>query len=61
MKTSLKVALGIGIGLGGLGSAASTASAVPLRGLDRAVATVADTAKGVENVRWICGPYGGCR
>lgn len=54
MKTSLKLILIAGIGLGGLGEAASSASALPLRGLDPAHAPAADAAKGVENIRWIC-------
>lgn len=61
MKTSLKLVLAAGIGLGGLGSAAMPASAMPPSGIDLALATPADTAKGFENIRWIRGPYGGCR
>jgi hypothetical protein len=49
----------MGIGLGRLGSTAASASAMPLSGLDPALATAADTTKAVENIRWICGPYGG--
>jgi len=51
----------MGIGLGDLGSTAAAASAMPLSGLDPALATAADTTKAVENIRWICGPYGGCQ
>jgi hypothetical protein len=58
MKTSLKLVLAAGIGLG---SAAMPASAMPPSGIDLALATPADTAKGFENIRWIRGPYGGCR
>jgi len=61
MKTCLRLALVMGIGLGGLGSTAASASAMPLSGLDPALATAADTTKAVENIRWICGPYGGCQ
>jgi hypothetical protein len=61
MKTSLKLMLIAGIGFGGLGEIASSASALPLSGLDPALAPTADAAKSVENIRWICGPYGGCR
>jgi hypothetical protein len=32
-----------------------------LSGLDLALATAADTTKAVENIRWICGSYGGCQ
>jgi hypothetical protein len=59
MKTCLKLILAVGIGFGGLGLAA--ASAMPVSDLDPAIATPSDTAKNVESVRWICGPYGGCR
>ena len=61
MKTCLRLALVMGIGLGGLGSTAASASAMPLSGLDPELATAADTTKAVENIRWICGPYGGCQ
>src|ERR1019366_707248 len=61
MKTNLQLVLAAGTGLGGLGSAAMPASAMPPSGFDLALATPADTAKGFENIRWIRGPYGGCR
>lgn len=61
MKTGLKLVLTAGIGLGGLGLAAVSAPAMPVRGLDPAFATAPDTAKNVESARWIRGPYGGCR
>jgi hypothetical protein len=61
MNISLKLILIAGIGLGGLGEAASSGLALPRSGLDPALAPAADAAKGVENIRWICGPYGGCR
>ncbi|WP_156964553.1 hypothetical protein [Methylocapsa aurea] len=53
--------LAAGIGLGGFGLAAPAASAMPMNGLAPAVAMSEDIAQSVENVRWICGPYGGCR
>jgi len=40
----------MGIGLGGLGSTAASASAMPLSGLDPALASAADTTKAVENI-----------
>jgi len=61
MKTSLKFIVAAGIGFGGVGLAASSVSAMPMSGLDPAVATPSDTAKNFESVRWVCGPYGGCR
>jgi hypothetical protein len=57
MKSSLKVILAAGIGFGALGLAAKSVSAMPMSGLDPALAAPADTAKSVEAVRWICGPY----
>jgi hypothetical protein len=61
MKTNLQLVLAAGTGLGGLGSAAMPASAMPPSGFDLALATPADTAKGFENIRWIRAPDGGCR
>jgi hypothetical protein len=58
MKTSVKLILAAGIGFGTLGLAASSASAMPMSGLDPALAKPADAAKSVEAVRWRCGPYG---
>jgi hypothetical protein len=45
----------------GIGLAAPAASAMAMNGLAPAVATSEEMAQSVENVRWICGPYGGCR
>lgn len=61
MNRSLKLVLAAGLGLSGIGLAATSVAAMPMSGLDPAVAKPADIATGVENVRWICGPYGGCR
>jgi hypothetical protein len=61
IKTSFGLAVAASIGLGGLGVAAAPTSAMPLRGLDPALASSAETTGGVEAIRWICGPYGGCR
>lgn len=61
MKTLAKLVLTTGISFCGLGSIPSAALAMPLSGLSMALATPADDAAAVENVRWICGPYGGCR
>ncbi|HYP58768.1 MAG TPA: hypothetical protein VEQ35_10880 [Beijerinckia sp.] len=61
MKTRLKAALAAAIGLGSLGLGALSASAMPMGGLDPAMVTTADARPKVENVRWVCGPYGYCR
>jgi hypothetical protein len=61
MKIHQTLVLAAGIGLGGFGLAAPSASAMPMNGVAPAVATSADAALSVENVRWICGPYGNCR
>jgi hypothetical protein len=68
MKTGLKLALAAGIGLGALGLGGKSVSALPITGLDPALATPADIAKRVNHVRrvhswhrryWWCGPgYG---
>jgi len=60
MKTSLKLALAVGLTIAGTGFAVSSASALPAAGLDPAIATSADIAQGVQDVRWVCGPFG-CR
>jgi hypothetical protein len=57
MKTLMKFALATGVTIAGLGFAASSASALPAGGLDPAVATSADVAQGVQDVRWVCGPF----
>jgi hypothetical protein len=61
MKISLKVMMAAAIGVGGLGLAAKPASAMPVSGLNPALATQADSAQGIESVRWVCDPYGGCQ
>ena len=61
MKTNMKLVMAAGIGFWGLGSVTSPAAAMPLSGLDPALAATADSAKNLENVHWNCGPYGGCR
>lgn len=50
--------LAAAISLGGVGLAAPAAMAAPMR-FDHAFAIVAEPAKYVENIRWICDPYGG--
>ncbi len=60
MNRTIKMALVAGLGLAGLGFAAETASAAPMTGLDNAVAHQSDLQKGVQNVRYFCGPWG-CR
>ncbi len=57
MKTSLNIALATGLTLAGIGFAASSASAMPMSGLDPAVATSSDVAQNVDKVWW-CGYYG---
>jgi hypothetical protein len=61
MKIIAMLLLAVGLGLGGLGFGASSASAMPMNGLVPAPLAQTDAGSGVENVRWICGPYGGCR
>jgi hypothetical protein len=58
MKTSLKLALATGLSIAGIGFAASSASALPMSGIDPAIATPSDVAQGVQDVRWVCGPWG---
>jgi hypothetical protein len=57
VKTSLKLAMAAGIGIGAIGLAVHSASAMPMSGVGPAVATSPDTAKNAESVRWVCGPY----
>jgi len=58
MKVILKVGLAAGLTLAAAGIA-SEASAMPMSGLDPAVATTSDLAQNnVEAVRWVCGPWG---
>jgi hypothetical protein len=54
MKTGLKLALAAGIGLGALGIGGKSVSAFPISGLDPALATPADMATSVDQVRWVC-------
>src|ERR1700756_4138635 len=54
MKTGLKLALAAGIGLGALGIGGKSVSALPIRGLDPALAPPADMAPSVDEVRWVC-------
>ncbi len=61
MKTSLKLILAAGIGFGALGLATNSAPAMPMGGLDPALAKPADAAKGVEKLRLVCGPSYSCR
>lgn len=60
MRTSLKLMIAAATGFGGTSLAAQPVSAMPMSGLDPALATASDEAKNVENARWICGPWG-CR
>ena len=60
MNRTIKMALVAGLGLAGLGFAAETASAAPMIGLDNAVAHQNDVQQGVQNARYVCGPWG-CR
>ncbi len=57
MKTSLKLALTTGLTIAGLGFAVSSASALPAGGLDPAIATSNDLAQGIQDIRWVCGPW----
>jgi hypothetical protein len=59
MRKNVQLALAAGVILGGLGLAGGAASALPVGGLDPAIAVPAD-AQGLQDVRWVCGPYG-CR
>jgi len=56
-KTSLKLIMVASIGFSGIGLAAQPASATPMSGLDPAIATSSNTAKNVESIRWVCGPW----
>lgn len=61
MKTHRKLVMAAGIGFFGLGAAALPASAMPLSGLDPALATAADRSESFQAVRWICDSYGDCQ
>jgi hypothetical protein len=54
---NLKLVMVASIGFSGIGLAGQPASATPMSGLDPAIATSLDTAKNVERIRWICGPW----
>jgi hypothetical protein len=56
-RRSFKLVLAAGMGLGALGLGGKSAPAMPMSGLDPALATPADLTKNVEPVRWVCGPY----
>ncbi len=43
--------------LGAAACGVGTASAMPLAGLDSAVATGSDLAPMVQDARWVCGPF----
>jgi hypothetical protein len=58
MNTHTKLVIAAGIGFCGLGSATLPASAMPQSGFDPALARAADRAQNLQNVRWMCGPYG---
>jgi hypothetical protein len=58
MKSMIRMALVGGIALTGLGSAAGAASAMPVTGLDPAVAHTTVAQGGVEHVRYVCGRWG---
>jgi len=61
MKAILKFGLAAGLTFAAADLAASSASAMPMNGLDPAVATTSDLAlNNVETVRYVCGPWG-CR
>jgi hypothetical protein len=54
MKTSLKLILAVGIGSGTLGLEKNCATAMPMSGLDPALASPAYVANSVGTVRWVC-------
>jgi hypothetical protein len=58
MNTKLKLALAAGIALGGAGLLTGSASAMPMSGLDKAIATTVDTQSNVQEAAWICRPWG---
>ena len=61
MTISLKSAVLAASVLGACALGAGSASAMPLAGLDPGVATASDLAPLVQDVRWVCGPWGRCR
>jgi hypothetical protein len=60
MNMKVKLALAASIALGGASLLANTASAMPMSGLDKAVATVSVAQDNVQDAAWICRPWG-CR
>jgi len=61
MKIIAKMGLAAGLALAAAGLTASSASAMPMNGLDPAVATTSDlAANNTESVAYVCGPWG-CR
>jgi hypothetical protein len=61
MKTGVRLVLAAALSLGGVGLAGESASALPMSGLAPALVKAGGAAAPVEDVRRICGPYGGCR
>lgn len=61
MISSLKLAVISASMLGACVIGSGGASAMPAGGLDPAIATGSDLAPLVQDVRWVCGPYGRCR
>jgi hypothetical protein len=57
MSKSLKLVLAADIGFSALGLGGKPASAMPMSGLDPALATTADLTKNLQPIRWYCGPY----
>ncbi len=55
LNSKIEMALVAGLALGGLGFAAATASAMPMRGLDAGVEHASDVQQRVQNVRYFCG------
>jgi hypothetical protein len=58
MNLKVKLALAASLALAGAGSLAGTASAMPMTGLDKSLAVSQDAAKSIDNVAWICRPWG---
>jgi len=61
MTISLKSAVLAATLLGASALGVGAASAMPATGLDPAVAGASDLAPLVQDVRWVCGPFGRCR
>ncbi len=56
MKTSLRLALATGLTVAGIGYSVSSASALPMSGIDPAIATSSDVAQNVDKAWW-CGRW----